>query len=194
MGKAHIYDNIGELSYRISPNSFFQINPEQTEKLYNKVLEFAALKGNETIWDIYCGIGTISLFLAKQAKKVYGVEIIKEAIIDADFNAKHNKISNTEFFVGKAEEVILEKFKQGISADVVVLDPPRKGCEPILLETLLKMQPEKIIYVSCDPATLARDAKILAEGGYRVEKVQPVDMFGFSVHVEVVTCLQRVNS
>lgn len=185
-GKAHIYDNIGELSYRISPNSFFQINPEQTEKLYNKVLEFASLTGNETIWDIYCGIGTISFFLAKQAKKVYGVEVVKEAIMDADFNAKHNNISNTEFFVGKAEEVILEKFKQGISADIVVLDPPRKGCEPILLETLLEMQPNKIIYVSCDPATLARDAKILAEGGYVVEKVQPVDMFGFSVHVESI--------
>ena len=194
-GKGYITDYIGDVKYQISPLSFFQVNPVQTEKLYGQALEYAGLSGDETVWDLYCGIGTISLFLAKNAKKVYGVEIIPQAIDDARNNAKINGIENAEFFVGKAEEVLPEQYaKNHVYADVIVVDPPRKGCDATLLQTMVGMSPERIVYVSCDSATLARDLKYLCENGYEVRKVRPVDMFPMTVHVEVVTCLQRVNS
>ena len=191
-GKPYITDYIGEVKYQISPLSFYQVNPVQTEKLYNKVLEFANLQGDETVWDLYCGIGTISLFLAKKAKKVCGVEIVEEAIEDARINASINNIDNVDFFVGKAEEIFPRKYKQeGIQADVIVLDPPRKGCEKELLDAIVMMKPERIVYVSCDPATLARDLKYLVGEGYAVELVQGVDMFGHTGHVETVVVIER---
>lgn len=199
-GRPYIEDYIGDILYRISPLSFFQVNPLQTEKLYNKALEFAALTGSETVWDLYCGIGTISLFLAKNCKKVYGVEIIPQAIDNARENAGLNGITNAEFFVGKSEEVLPRFYEEeygrtGIrpTADVIVVDPPRKGCEETLLSTIVDMEPKRVVYVSCDSATLARDLKFLTAHGYAVKKVQAVDQFGQTVHVEVVTCLQRVN-
>ena len=193
-GRSYIQDRIRDICYRISPLSFFQVNPVQTEKLYGKALEYACLTGEETVWDLYCGTGSISLFLAQKAQKVYGVEIIPQAIADAKDNAEDNGITNTEFFVGKAEEVFVEAFEkdpQKTAADVVVVDPPRKGCEEELLRTILKMGPKRVVYVSCDSATLARDLKILCEGGYCLQKVQPVDMFPHTVHVECVICLTR---
>lgn len=192
-GSLYLVDHIGKVSYRISPNSFYQVNPVQTEKLYKKTLEYAGLTGEEIVWDAYCGIGTISLFLAQNAKKVYGVEIVPEAIEDANYNKELNHIENVEFFVGKAEEVIEQKYNEGIVADVIVVDPPRKGCELSLLETMIKMNPERIVYVSCDPATLARDLKVLAQGGYSLELVQPIDMFPMTVHVETVVKLLLVR-
>lgn len=181
-----------ELCFKISPLSFYQVNPVQTEKLYSLALEYAGLTGQETVWDLYCGIGTISLFLAGSAKKVYGVEIVPQAIEDAKENAKRNGITNAEFFVGKAEEVLPEKYeKEGIYADVIVVDPPRKGCDEACLDTMLKMHPERIVYVSCDSATMARDVKILCEGGYELKKVRPVDQFGHTVHVETVVLMSR---
>jgi 23S rRNA (uracil1939-C5)-methyltransferase len=194
-GQGSITDSIGNVKYQISPLSFYQVNPVQTKKLYETALEFADLKGNETVWDLYCGIGTISLFLAQKAGKVYGVEIVPEAIADAKRNADLNGFANTEFFVGKAEEVLPQKYREeGIQADVIVVDPPRKGCDEAALETMVKMEPERIVYVSCDSATLARDLKYLCGNGYRLEKVTACDMFPGTVHVEVVTCLHRVNS
>ena len=190
-GSPYITDRIGDLTYRISPQSFYQVNPVQTERLYGKALEFAGLTGQETVWDLYCGIGTISLFLAKKAKQVYGVEIVPAAIENARENAALNEISNVEFFVGKAEEVLPEWYEnhEGASADVIVVDPPRKGCDETLLCTMVKMRPEKIVYVSCDSSTLARDLKYLCREGYRLERVQPVDMFPQGVHVETVAFL-----
>jgi len=180
------------ITFSISPLSFYQINPLQTEKLYSLALEYAGLTGEETVWDLYCGIGTISLFLAGKAKQVYGVEIVPQAIEDAKQNAANNGISNAQFFVGKAEEVLPEKYeKEGIFADVIVVDPPRKGCDSACLETMLKMKPERIVYVSCDSATLARDLKILCEGGYEVKRVRGVDQFGMTVHVETVCLLSK---
>ncbi|MBQ8038656.1 MAG: 23S rRNA (uracil(1939)-C(5))-methyltransferase RlmD, partial [Lachnospiraceae bacterium] len=180
------------ITFAISPLSFYQVNPVQTEKLYSLALNYAGLTGQETVWDLYCGIGTISLFLAGKAKQVYGVEIVPQAIEDAKENAANNGITNAEFFVGKAEEVLPEKYeKEGIFADVIVVDPPRKGCDGACLETMLKMQPERIVYVSCDSATLARDLKILCEGGYEVKKVRGVDQFGQTVHVESCVLLCR---
>jgi len=191
-GSPTISDYIGENKYQISPLSFYQVNPVQTEKLYNKALEYADLSGSETVWDLYCGIGTISLFLARKAKKVYGVEIIPAAIDDARKNAALNNLDNVEFFVGKAEEVLPEQYKKnGIYADVIVVDPPRKGCEQSLLDTILTMQPQKVVYVSCDSATLARDLRYLSDGGYELKKVCPVDQFPGTVHVETVVLLQR---
>lgn len=164
-GPGYITDYIGDVQYQISPLSFYQVNPVQTEKLYGTALEYADLSGNETVWDLYCGIGTISLFLAQKAKKVYGVEIIPQAIEDARRNAALNGMDNVEFFVGKAEEVLPEQYeKNQIHADVIVVDPPRKGCDTVCLDTILKMRPEKVVYVSCDSATLARDLKYLADG------------------------------
>ena len=204
-GQPYIEDFIGDVKYQISSQSFFQVNPMQTEKLYAKALEYAGLTGNETVWDLYCGIGTISLFLAKNARKVYGVEIVPQAIEDARNNAKRNGIDNAEFFVGKAEEVVPAFYEKAlkqvqdseagksIHPDVVVVDPPRKGCEEILLETIVKMQPQRIVYVSCDSATLARDLKFLSANGYAVKKVQPVDQFGHSVHVETVVLLSQLK-
>lgn len=189
-GEGYITDYIGDVKFRISPLSFYQVNPIQTKQLYGKALEFASLTGNETVFDLYCGVGTISLFLAKSAKMVYGVEIVPEAIDDARKNAELNGIDNAKFFVGKAEEVVPKMYKeQGITADVVVVDPPRKGCDEKLLETMIQMNPERIVYVSCDSATLARDLKYLGENGYEVKKVQAVDMFPHSVHVETVVLL-----
>lgn len=191
-GAPYIIDYIGEVKYHISPLSFYQVNPIQTEKLYKKALEYASLNGEETVWDAYCGIGTISLFLARKAKKVYGVEIVEEAIKDARKNAEINNLTNVEFYTGKAEEVITEKYEEGIKADVIVVDPPRKGCDQELLETILKMKPDRVVYVSCDPATLARDISILTENEeYKVTKVQPVDMFPHTTHVETVCLLKR---
>lgn len=185
------------VAYRISPQSFYQVNPVQTEKLYSTALEYAGLTGEEYVWDLYCGIGTISLFLAQKAKKVYGVEIVPQAIEDAKNNAKLNGIENAEFFVGKAEEVLpefYEKLSDGdamLTPDVIVVDPPRKGCDEACLGTMLKMQPKRIVYVSCDSATLARDLKILCDGGYTVEKVRAFDQFAHTMHVETVAKLTR---
>ena len=191
-GKPYITDKIGDISYQISPLSFFQVNPLQTGKLYSKALEYADLHGEETVWDLYCGIGTISLFLAQKAKFVRGVEIIPAAIENANDNARLNSIENVEFFVGKAEEVLPAEYKKnGIYADVIVVDPPRKGCEESLLATMIEMQPKRIVYVSCDSATLARDLKYLCERGYELKKVCPVDQFGGTVHVETVVLLSQ---
>lgn len=194
-GKPYITDKIGDISYQISPLSFFQVNPLQTGKLYSKALEYADLHGEETVWDLYCGIGTISLFLAQKAKFVRGVEIIPAAIENANDNARLNSIENVEFFVGKAEEVLPAEYKKnGIYADVIVVDPPRKGCEESLLATMIEMQSKRIVYVSCDSATLARDLKYLCERGYELRKVCPVDQFGGTVHVETVVLLGRKKS
>lgn len=181
-----------KISFHISPLSFYQVNPVQTEKLYSLALEYAGLTGQETVWDLYCGIGTISLFLAGKAKQVYGVEIVPQAIEDARKNAGFNGITNAEFFVGKAEEILPAKYeKEGIYADVIVVDPPRKGCDEACLNTMLKMEPERIVYVSCDSATLARDLKVLCGGGYEIVRGRAVDQFGGTVHVEAVILLQR---
>ena len=191
-GRDYIEDYIGDVKFRISPLSFYQVNPVQTQVLYGKALEFADLKGNETVWDLYCGIGTISLFLAKNAAKVYGVEIVPQAIDDAKKNAEINHIENAQFFVGKSEEILPEMYARTKErADVIVVDPPRKGCDESLLECITWMQPDKVVYVSCDPATLARDLKYMEEHGYKVQKVQCVDMFGHSVHCESVCLLSR---
>lgn len=222
-GNSYIEDSICGIMFRISPLSFFQVNPVQTEKLYRKALEYAELTGNETVWDLYCGIGTISLLMATKARKVYGVEIVPQAIEDAKNNALRNSLNNAEFFVGKAEEVVpriydedmkkaenepvdsKENSKENsglpdsasdesvmrINPDVVVVDPPRKGCDETLLDTIVKMNPKRIVYVSCDSATLARDLKYLAANGYEIARVQPVDQFAHTVHVETVVQLVR---
>ena len=191
-GQSYITDSIGDVAFQISPLSFYQVNPVQTEKLYSKTLEYAGLTGEETVWDMYCGIGTISLFLAKKAKKVYGVEIVPDAIEDARRNAKLNGIENAEFFVGKSEDVLPEQYeKHQIKADVIVVDPPRKGCDRAVLDTMLKMQPKRIVYVSCDSATLARDVKLLTEGGYHLDRAVAVDQFCHSSHVETVVLLSK---
>ncbi len=198
-GQTYITDYIGNVKYQISPLSFYQVNPVQTEKLYGLALDYAGLTGNETVWDLYCGIGTISLFLAKKAKQVYGVEIVPQAIDDARNNAKINDITNAEFYVGKAEEVLPEYYREyqeshggeTAHADVIVVDPPRKGCEESLLQTIVDMQPEKVVYVSCDSATLARDVKFLRESGYELKKITPVDQFPNTVHVETVVLLSH---
>lgn len=193
-GPGYITDYIGNVKYRISPLSFYQVNPVQTEKLYSTALEYAGLTGNETVWDLYCGIGTISLFLAQKAKQVYGVEIVPQAIEDARANARLNGMDNVSFFVGKAEEVLPEQYeKNQVYADVIVVDPPRKGCDTVCLDTIVKMGPKRVVYVSCDSATLARDVKYLGERGYQVEKVRCCDMFGHSTHVETVCLLVLRN-
>lgn len=193
-GPGYITDYIGDVKYRISPLSFYQVNPVQTEKLYGTALEYADLTGNETVWDLYCGIGTISLFLAKKAKMVYGVEIVPEAVCDARQNAKINGIENVEFFIGKAEEVLPEQYeKHGIYADVIVVDPPRKGCDVLCLDTIVKMGPKRVVYVSCDSATLARDLRYLADRGFEVVKVRCCDMFAHSRHVEVCCLMSRID-
>ena len=198
-GQTYITDYIGNVKYQISPLSFYQVNPLQTEKLYGLALDYADLNGNETVWDLYCGIGTISLFLAQNAKQVYGVEIVPQAIDDARNNAKINDITNAEFYVGKAEEVLPEYYREyqeshggeTAHADVIVVDPPRKGCEESLLQTIVDMQPGKVVYVSCDSATLARDVKFLRESGYELKKITPVDQFPNTVHVETVVLLSK---
>lgn len=192
-GDGMIRDYIGELVFEISPLSFFQVNPLQTEVLYNKALEYANLGENDTVFDIYCGIGTISLFLAQKAKKVYGIEIVEDAIKDAKRNAKINNMDNVEFYVGKAEEVVPKMYKEGKRANVVVVDPPRKGCDEKVLDTIISMQPDRVVYVSCNPSTLARDLAYLNERGYKCHEIQPVDMFPHSVHVECVVLMSRVE-
>ena len=201
-GQEYITDYIGEIKYQISPLSFYQVNPVQTEVLYGLACEYAGLTGQETVWDLYCGIGTISLFLAQKAKQVYGVEIIPQAIEDARKNAEINGITNAEFYVGKAEEVLPDYYRKyeeshpgrRAHADVIVVDPPRKGCDETLLETMVNMEPDRIVYVSCDSATLARDLKYLCENGYELKKVRPADMFPMTVHVETVVLLSKLNT
>ena len=185
-GNGKINDYIGDLVFEISPLSFFQVNPIQTEVLYNKALEYAELKENDTVFDIYCGIGTISLFLAQKATKVYGIEIVEDAIKDAKINAKLNNLNNVEFYVGKAEEVVPKMYSEGKTANVVMVDPPRKGCDEKVLDTIVSMQPDRVVYVSCNPSTLARDLAYLDERGYKCVEIQPVDMFPHTMHVECV--------
>jgi 23S rRNA (uracil1939-C5)-methyltransferase len=188
-GKEVIYDYIGDVKFAISALSFYQVNPVQTKVLYDKALDYASLSGEESVIDAYCGIGTISLFLAQKAKKVFGVEVVPEAIEDAKRNAELNGITNAEFAAGEAEVVIPNWYKEGNSADVLVVDPPRKGCDEALLNTIIEMKPKKVVYVSCNPATLARDLRILEDGGYKTLEVQPVDMFPHTTHVECVSQL-----
>ena len=200
---AIVSDDVFELTessvaYHISPQSFYQVNPVQTEKLYSTAVEFAGLTGEESVWDLYCGIGTISLFLSQKAKQVYGVEVIPQAIEDAKNNAQLNGITNARFFVGKAEEVLPEFYENADDAtmlrpDVIVVDPPRKGCDEKCLDTMIKMAPQKIVYVSCDSATLARDLKILCDGGYELKKVQAFDQFAHTLHVETVCLLSKLH-
>ena len=206
-GKDSIEDKIGELSFSISVPSFYQVNPVQTEKIYGKALEYAALTGEETVWDCYCGIGTISLFLAQKAKQVYGLEIVPEAIENAKKNAEKNGLQNAEFFVGAAEEVLpkwVEEQKRELSAkgadcgigdmvDVVSLDPPRKGCDEACLSAVLELSPKRIVYVSCDPGSLARDIKYLREGGYELQKWVGIDNFPRTGHVETVVLLFKID-
>lgn len=193
-GSPVIYDQIDDLTFAISPQSFFQVNSLQTEKLYQQTLRLAALTGEETVIDAYCGAGTISLFLARHAQQVYGVEIVPEAIRDARKNAKFNGISNVEFITGKAEDVMTQWSEQGISPDVIVVDPPRKGCDPALLSAGIAMRPQRWVYVSCNPATFARDVKWLSEQGYELREVQPVDMFPHTGHIEVVALMTRCGA
>lgn len=191
-GQTFITDQIGSVQYQISPLSFYQVNPVQTKKLYETALDYAGLTGREIVWDLYCGIGTISLFLAQRAGKVYGVEVVPQAVDDARKNARLNGLSNVEFYLGKAEEVLPKQYgRNGIRADVIVVDPPRKGCDKACLDTMISMKPERIVYVSCDSATLARDLKILCEGGYELKAVQPVDMFPQTAGVETCVLLSQ---
>ena len=206
-GQAYITDHIKQFAFHISPQSFYQVNPVQTEKLYSCALDFAGLTGKESVWDLYCGIGTISLFLSQKARQVYGVEIVPQAIEDAKNNARLNGVTNAEFFVGKAEEILPQFYEREskkeadndrnsaamLRPDVIVVDPPRKGCDAVCLDTMLKMQPERIVYVSCDSATLARDLRILCDGGYEIQKVQAVDQFGQTTHVETVCLLSKLH-
>ena len=190
-GDDFIYDSIGDLRFKISPKSFFQVNPTQTKVLYEKAVEYAQLKETDIVIDAYCGIGSISLFLARNTQKVYGVEIVEEAVEAAKENAKLNNITNAEFVAGKAEKVMPKWKEAGIKPNVIVVDPPRKGCDETLLDTMIAMEPERIVYVSCNPATLARDLRILEDGGYKTKEVQPVDMFSQTYHVEAVVRLER---
>ncbi|MFJ7727313.1 23S rRNA (uracil(1939)-C(5))-methyltransferase RlmD [Neobacillus sp. NPDC097160] len=187
-----IYDYIGDVQFAISALSFYQVNPVQTKVLYDKALEYAGLSGEESVIDAYCGIGTISLFLAQKARKVFGVEVVPEAIEDAKRNAELNGITNAEFATGEAEVVIPKWYKEGNNADVLMVDPPRKGCDEALLQTIIEMKPKKVVYVSCNPATLARDLRILEDGGYKTVEVQPVDMFPMTTHCEAVARLELV--
>ncbi len=190
-GRPTIQDSIGRLSFHISPRSFFQVNTSQAEVLYSKALEYANLTGNEIVIDAYCGTGTITLFLAQKALKVYGIEIVKPAILDARKNARDNNVRNAEFIIGDATKVMPRLYQQGVQPDVVVVDPPRAGCTPVVLKTFADMKPQKIVYVSCNPASLARDIAILDDLGYKALKVQPVDMFPNTSHVETITLMSR---
>lgn len=192
-GDGYIEDYIGKFKFKISPRSFYQVNPVQTEKLYSKAVEYAGLTGEETIFDLYCGIGTIGIFASDNVKKIYGIETIKEAIDDAKENAKINGVNNSEFFVGDVEKVLPEFIKErNITADVIFIDPPRKGCDNTALETILNIEPKKIVYVSCNPASLARDLKTLEEK-YKIEKLAICDMFPFTHHIECVVSLSLKN-
>lgn len=191
-GEETITDMIDELNFRLSPHSFFQVNPEQTSVLYKKALEFAELTGNETVIDAYCGTGTISLFLAKQAKHVIGIEIVEPAIVDAKANAERNGITNTRFIAADAAEEMPRLLKEGVKADVIVFDPIRAGCKESVLKAAAAMKPKHMVYVSCNPASMARDIVVLRDLGYEVETVQPLDMFPQTSHVEVISKLVRV--
>ena len=193
-GKPTILDSLGSLTFHISPRSFFQVNTDQAEVLYGKALEYANLTGRETVIDAYCGTGTITLFLAQKARRVYGIEIVKPAILDAEKNARDNHVKNAEFIVGDATVVMPRLYKQGIRADVVVVDPPRAGCTPTVLETFANMKPKRIVYVSCNPASLARDIAILDGLGYHAREVQPVDMFPNTSHVESIALIVRSDT
>jgi 23S rRNA (uracil1939-C5)-methyltransferase len=191
-GRTYIYDYIGDVKFRISPLSFFQVNSIQMEALYKKTLEYAGLTGSETVIDLYCGIGTISLFLAKKAKRVYGIEVVSQAIDDARINAEINGIDNVGFIEGAAEKVMPKIAERGIKPDVIVVDPPRRGCDEKTLEAIARVSPDRVVYVSCNPATLARDLRYLEDRGYKTEEVQPVDMFPQTHHVECVIEIQKV--
>lgn len=193
-GEGTIKDNIGDLIFNISPNTFFQVNPIQTEKLYDSALKYANLNKEDICFDIYCGIGTISLMASKYAKKVYGIEIVEQSIINARENAKLNNIKNAEFYAGKAEKILPKLYSKNIKGNVVILDPPRKGCEKEVIDTIINMNPEKVVYVSCNPSTLARDIKLLENGGYKLKIVQPVDQFPWTVHVETVVSLSHKSA
>ncbi len=193
-GRTTITDSLGALSFNISAQSFFQVNSEQAEKLYNKALEYAALSGNETVVDVYCGTGTISLYLAKHAGKVYGIEIVAPAIEDAKKNAQDNNCSNAEFILGDAAEKLPQLLAEGVKPDVVVVDPPRAGCEQKVLKAIADVEPQRIVYVSCNPASLARDLAYLSECGYKTMAAQPVDMFPMTSHVETVCLLSKFNN
>ena len=190
-GKLTITDTLGDFTFNISARSFFQVNTKQAEVLYNKAVEYAQLTGKETVIDTYCGTGTITLFLAKKAKKVYGIEIVEAAIKDANKNAENNNITNTEFLVGDATDVMPELYKIGVRPDVIVVDPPRAGCEKAVLENFAHLKPKRIVYVSCNPASLARDIAILSEFGYVAKEIQPVDMFSETSHIECVALLEK---
>lgn len=193
-GEDRLLDYIGEYRFYLSPNSFFQINRTQAEVLYNKTMEYLNSDKDDIIYDLYCGIGTISLYIASNARKVYGIEIVKEAIEDAKENTLLNNIDNVEFIVGRSEEIFPRLMKKGIKGNKIVLDPPRKGCEKEVLEAIVNMCPERIVYVSCNSTTMARDVKYLVENGYKVEEVQPVDMFSHTAHVETIVLLQRADT
>jgi len=198
-GQSYITDYIKDISFQISAQSFYQVNSMQTEKLYTIAIDYAGLTGKEIVWDLYCGIGTITLCMAKQAAHVFGVEIVPKAIEDAKRNAQNNKITNTTFYEGKAEEVLPDFYEKERAAgrdpevDVIVVDPPRKGCDVTLLDTISKMQPKRVVYVSCDSATLARDLRYLCDRGYEIKKVRPVDQFAQTVHVETVCLLSKLH-
>ncbi len=190
-GEGYIVDKLGDYNFKISPLSFYQVNPVQTEALYNTAIEMTNLNGKETVFDLYCGIGTISTFLSSKCKKVYGVEIVPEAIEDAKENAKLNSITNIDYRCGAAEELIPKIYKEGINADVVFVDPPRKGCDKVLLDTIIEMKPEKMVYISCNVATLGRDLEYLLQNGFELREVQPVDQFPQTAHVESIAVLER---
>ncbi|EKE67743.1 23S rRNA (uracil(1939)-C(5))-methyltransferase RlmD, partial [Gallaecimonas xiamenensis] len=190
-GPGYIEERLGHLDFNLSPQSFFQVNPSQTEQLYGLVQDFAGLDGSQVVFDLYSGVGTIALFLAAKAAKVVGIESVAQAVADARQNAERNQITNVEFHQGQAEVLMPALYEQGQRADVVVLDPPRKGCDKALLDTLLAMAPQAVVYVSCDPANLGRDLAVLLAGGYRLDKVQPLDMFPHSLHVETLVLLKR---
>lgn len=190
-GKDTIDDCIGEFRFKISARSFFQVNTKQAHTLYAKAVEYAGLTGAETVIDAYCGTGTVTLFLAKAAAKVYGIEIVEQAIADAKDNARYNKVDNVEFIAADAVKIMPQLYKEGIRPQVVVVDPPRAGCDTKVLETFVAMNPERIIYISCNPASLARDLGILAEHNYVAKKIQPVDMFPQTFHVECVALIER---
>jgi len=190
-GDEYIKDNIFDLKFKVFPHTFFQVNHTQTDKLYNKALEYADIEDTDIVYDLYCGVGTISLLAAQKAKEVHGIEIIEESITSAEENKIENNIENAEFHLGSVEGVFPKLYKKGIKADVVILDPPRKGCEESVLKTIKEMNPKRIVYISCNPSTLARDLKSLEEGDYKIQEIQPVDMFPHSVHTETVTLLER---
>ena len=192
-GEEHILMQTDDLCFKVSPKSFFQVNTPQMKKLYNKAIEYASLTGTETVFDLYCGVGSISLYMAKKAKKVIGVEIVPPAIENAKENAKLNSISNTEFYCGDCTEVVEDLISKGERADVVVVDPPRKGCDEKLLNLINNISPEKIVYVSCNSATLGRDLKVLREFGYKLEKACAIDLFPQSVHCEAVSLLSKIK-